>query len=279
MASKVFSGLRNIKRYQRLSVSEIHGYWNKELHRSAGHKRFQVPENDLDKSIAEGNENPFLQLVKTFSNAGKWVDENGDFVEGESIESDLVEFVDRGDLIAYVGMSPNSEKCSLEGLSGKSLFTKSHKYHLDRDELGRFLLANKIDLPMFWYNDKDVGIYKDQLGRDDLALVDLRNQLADLVNENGLIKAQLLDAMPFMNSDHPYYSPELEAAVALWLDSYSDNEEGAIVRKKPALENWLKDNRSEAVSQADGSVSKAALERISMVVNPNKQGGRPSAKV
>ena len=119
MGSNVFKGMHSFKRYQRFSIADIQQYWNQELHRLAGHSKYHIPQDDSGTALSDNAENPFLQLVDTISNMGKWVDKDGNFVKGETIERDLIEFVRRGELNAYAGISADSaSRSQSRGLNG-----------------------------------------------------------------------------------------------------------------------------------------------------------------
>ena len=288
LMSSGLDGLVGVKRRPRLSIEDIHRRWNDENHQQAGLKpyRLQHPQPIAKEASENGQADVVPTLVEQLSGVvehmgkrGKWVNSNGEMAEDEPINVSLFNLVMQGDLKVYPSTDLGDGPCRLEETSMNSLLRKTDKYFVDRGELGRLLLKSGQVLPKFWYGSEDVNIFGDQLSRNSEALTDMKVQVSELLEENKFLKAQLSDAMPFMNPDHPCYTQELEAAVALWLELYSDKEEGAILCKGPARESWLKNNRPEAVCQANGSISQTALERVSMVTNPNKKGGRPPTKV
>jgi hypothetical protein len=74
--------------------------------------------------------------------------------------------------------------------------------------------------------------------------------------------------VPSMNRENSYYSEELDMAISVWTALYQN---GAINRKrgpKKQIMAWLKEHYPKA--------SQSALERVAIVVNPNKKGGAPS---
>ncbi len=74
--------------------------------------------------------------------------------------------------------------------------------------------------------------------------------------------------VPSMDREHPYFSEELEMAIAAWTELY---EKGAINPKrghKGQIQKWLKAHYPKA--------TRGAMERVATVVNPNKKGGAPS---
>ena len=51
-----------------------------------------------------------------------------------------------------------------------------------------------------------------------------------------------------MDPEHPFFAPELEAAVALWLELFRNRQQTDLVAHKPTMELWLKENRHETLS-------------------------------
>lgn len=282
--------LLTLKNTQRLSIADIHSRWNDELHYKAGCTRYQPK-----LEVAQQNKNPsnistsidkakgvsigipgFVSAMEDLLNRGKWVRHDGSFAQDEQINKQLGDLIKRGNLRAFISMDSSVAACQPAELAKINLLKDASKYFIDRDDLGCFLISVNKPLPQFWYNADDTQIYRDRLAREDATLKDVRSQLAEVLKENDELKRQLMNAMPFMNPAHPFFSPELEASVTAWLEHYSQKSAGHMVAKKPKLEQWIKDNRAQAVCQPNGEISKSALERIVMVVNPDKQGGRPT---
>jgi len=74
--------------------------------------------------------------------------------------------------------------------------------------------------------------------------------------------------IPYMNSDHVYFSEELEMGVSAWMHFFENGN--FITRKGPKdpIRRWLKEHYPKA--------SLTAIERVTTIVNPNKKGGAPS---
>lgn len=78
-----------------------------------------------------------------------------------------------------------------------------------------------------------------------------------------------------MNHEHPLFAPELETAVQVWTELFSERKEikekGKNSRK--LIEDWLKKNRT--------NLSKEAIERIKTLANPEsqKKGGAPKTEI
>jgi hypothetical protein len=74
---------------------------------------------------------------------------------------------------------------------------------------------------------------------------------------------------PYLSKEHPYFSAELEAAVAVWMALFE--AEGFIKKQAPKkqIEEWLRMHRKSQ------SFTKEAMTRIVTLVNPLKKGGSP----
>ena len=90
-------------------------------------------------------------------------------------------------------------------------------------------------------------------------------------------QAQRKSLPPYMRTDHPYFSVELEAAVSAWIALYG---EGTLVQKhaqKKQLAHWIREHyKSQKKAGTNMPLFGAeAVNRISMVANSNKTGGTP----
>lgn len=74
---------------------------------------------------------------------------------------------------------------------------------------------------------------------------------------------------PYLSKEHPCFSAELEAAVAVWMALFE--AEGFIKKQAPKkqIEEWLRMHRKLQ------SFTKEAITRIVTLVNPLKKGGSP----
>lgn len=77
---------------------------------------------------------------------------------------------------------------------------------------------------------------------------------------------------PYLSKEHPYFSAELEAAVAVWMALYDAGGFKTKHAPKKQIEDWLRQHRK---SQA---FTKSAMERIVTLVNPQKKGGVPPSE-
>ncbi|MDD2500727.1 MAG: hypothetical protein PHN92_07910 [Geobacter sp.] len=78
-----------------------------------------------------------------------------------------------------------------------------------------------------------------------------------------------IESAPYLSKEHPYFSAELEAAVAVWMALYNS---GGFIKKqapKKQIEEWLRLHRKPQ------AFTKAAIARIVTLVNPLKKGGSP----
>lgn len=71
-------------------------------------------------------------------------------------------------------------------------------------------------------------------------------------------------SLPFMDPDHPCFAPELEAAVSAWAALFSAGDNSKL-NPPEQLKRWLKQHRQ--------TLSKAAIERLSIVANYRKSRG------
>lgn len=77
---------------------------------------------------------------------------------------------------------------------------------------------------------------------------------------------------PYLLKDHPYFSAELEAAIAAWMALYGAGEIKAKYAPKKQIKDWLQNNRKSVSSSAE------ALERIATLINHKKKGGAPPSE-
>jgi hypothetical protein len=187
----------------------------------------------------------------------------------------LIELVQKGDLRTFPSKDPDAHAIQIAEIPEIDLSGNTAAYFIDRDDLGCFLVGRVHPLPRFWYEPGDEAIYENRIAAQAESVDAQREHLKAVVAENESLKRQLLDARPFMNPKHPHFAPELEAAVQLWVDLFSDKPADAPVAYTPTMGRWLRTNRLEAVRTKDGKVSNSAIERITTVANPRKEGGRP----
>jgi len=265
---------------QRLSIADINTHWNYELHLNSGHARYQRPKSGsfLKKYILEQKDKNLRDLIGDEEVENAWHNSEGMLMEDEPFGSQIVELVKRGDLSVYIAMDLRIGPCEPSDLIDVDLMAAKDRYYIDRDDLGILLLDRQQRLPNFWYAEKHHEKYAAYFARKSEAEENIKTQLANTAKENKELKARLSKAMPYFDRHHPFFSAELEAAVNCWLSHYQDKKENDAVAKKPKLEYWIKENKADAVKQPDGAVSQSAIDRITMIVNPNKKGGRSPGK-
>ena len=107
------------------------------------------------------------------------------------------------------------------------------------------------------------------------------------ITERNLLKQQIVElkselaktsreAQPlYMKSDHEFFAPELEAAVSVWVALYESGRLKLNVGHKPQSKEWLRQNYDGRTTGHE-KLTTRAIERITIVVNPNKRGGAPS---
>jgi hypothetical protein len=263
------------KEQQRLSLDEVDRQWNIELHRDAGRVPY-TPKTPVE-TREEGpiNWQQVGSVLRDFQNIFKWQDAEGKVYDNDEIALDLIGLIEKGDLRTFPSKDANVPAIPADALPEVDLRENTARMFIDRDELGCFLVARGHPLPHFWYDGEDVAIYENRLASQKESVIAQREHLKVVVAENESLKRQVLDAQPFMDPEHPQFAPELEAAVQLWLDLFSEKPAGAPIAKKPAMSSWLKTNRPKAIATKDGTPSENAIERITMVANPRKTGGRP----
>ena len=77
---------------------------------------------------------------------------------------------------------------------------------------------------------------------------------------------------PYLSKEHPYFSAELEAAVAAWMALYGAGEIKTKHAPKKQIKDWLQSNRKSVAFSAE------ALERIATLINHKKKGGAPPSE-
>ena len=273
--SKTLGKYLSPKQNQRLSIAEIHRLWNAEQHQAAG----RIPYTYKDPQTPTDNESLFdptviKALVENISNIGKWQDEKGDAYANDQIDFDLIELIQQGELRAYPGKDATVAPIPAEELQHTNLRPETSKYFIDREELGCFLAKHGHTLPAFWYEPGDETIYLDKLATRRESVTEQREQLKAVLAEKEQLERDLLNARPFMDPEHPFFAPELEAAVAVWLEMFNHKQEGEIVADKPKMGLWLEENRHEQLGVGGKGINKA-IDRIVTVANYRKIPGRP----
>ena len=261
---------------KRLSILDIHRFWNTELHKKSGHNQYQ-PEIATSDDDAEFDMQIAVARLKNINKRGAWVNPVGDEVQDSDIQGQLITFIADGRLPVYQSQNPGTPASTPEQLKGVNLLRKSATCFIDRNDLGCLLVEYGQSLPGFWYAPADVAIFKDRLKRQAEAGNSEKHHVETLIEENRVLKAELNNARPFMDKAHPLFSAELEAAVEAWLIHYSDKAPGSsALAKKPTLKSWLTKNRPTITTNDNGQPIENVLERISMIANPFKSGGRPT---
>ncbi|MES9897473.1 MAG: hypothetical protein ABW148_00425 [Sedimenticola sp.] len=273
------TGLENLlatRNKKRLSISDIHWLWNTELHQNSGHKPYQ-PE-----TVTSGNDSEHDDMLAAFERfkdickRDTWLNSAGNKAKDSDVQGQLIAFIADGHLPVYESKNPGTPASTPEELKGVNLPRKSATYFIDRNDLGCLLVEHGRSLPSFWYAPAEEAIFQDRLKRQADAGISERHHMETLIEENRKLKAELNNARPFMDTEHPFFSVELEAAVEAWLVHYSDKEPNyPALAKRPKLENWLKENRPKVALKDTGLPNVNALERISKIANPAKAGGRP----
>ncbi len=100
----------------------------------------------------------------------------------------------------------------------------------------------------------------------------LKKEIAALNAELERIKEQ--SGRPYMDSDHSYFSDELEAAVSAWLAFYGNRKPGDDSGHHERLGSWLREHYQSDSTNRDG-FSESAFDRIATLANARKQGGAP----
>jgi len=100
-------------------------------------------------------------------------------------------------------------------------------------------------------------------------LKEIGDQLAVVRAENKELHGRIKSGTPgYMDPEHKFFSAELFVAVSVWLamhvDGKYDESKGGVIK---LLETWIETEHSESIK------SRAALTRISKVVNWRKRGG------
>lgn len=98
-------------------------------------------------------------------------------------------------------------------------------------------------------------------------LSEIKSQLQSLILEIKRLKFE--GKGPYLNPEHPLFSPELESAVSVWMDLFAPGQDvkGRGDTSKKLINRWLKENRPK--------LSVDAKSRIEILANPEiyKRGG------
>jgi hypothetical protein len=278
-SSKTLGKYLTAQHQQRLSIAEIHRLWNAELHQAEGRTPYASSHPNSTPQSGEVSPDP-ADIFKAFNELtkiGKWHDAAGNIVSDDQIDWDLAELIQKGELRTYPGKDPSINPIPVKDIQGINIRPKTRSYFVDRDELGLFLFRQGHPLPKFWYEAQDENIYQDQLAKQNDSVREMREHLKLVISENEHLRQDLLKARPFMDPEHPFFAPELEAAVAVWLEMYDHRNKGDIVAGKPTMESWLKANRATELGIQVKSIRKA-IDRIIIVANYNKTPGRPRTR-
>ena len=255
------------KEQQRLSLDEVDRQWNIELHHDAGRVPYQPKTPVETREEGPINWQQLGSVLMDFQNIFKWQDAEGNVYDNDEIALDLIGIIEKGDLRAFPSKDTNVPAMPVDGLPEVDLRENTTRYFIDRDELGCFLVARGHSLPHFWYDGEDVAIYENRLAAQKESVIAQRAHLKAVVAENESLKRQLLDARRI-------FCPEGSGRSAL--ARLVQRKAGRCpIAKKPAMSSWLKTNRPKAIATKDGKPSESAVERITMVANPAKSGGRP----
>lgn len=103
------------------------------------------------------------------------------------------------------------------------------------------------------------------------AIVELKLEIQSLNSE--LEEKSKASNPPYLNTDHGRFSPELSAAVRVWLALFDGGNFQEKRGPKPQIIAWLE---MDAKNSGNAKLlSKNAVDRIAMIVNPHKSGGAP----
>jgi hypothetical protein len=72
---------------------------------------------------------------------------------------------------------------------------------------------------------------------------------------------------PYLDPNHKFFSEEIEIAISAWMSLYNDSTINIKKSHKQQIKDWLRKNHDQ--------LSKNSIERIAILVNPNKKGGVP----
>ena len=103
----------------------------------------------------------------------------------------------------------------------------------------------------------------------------LQQQIATLTVQFEQTKTQTLPQ--YLNPMHPYFNPELEAAVLAWTALYEKRQPADARLSKDHIYTWAR-TRYDGSSPQRRHFGEKAMERITTLVNANKTGGRLSNK-
>lgn len=144
-------------------------------------------------------------------------------------------------------------------------FSLSDKYGIHKEQFRQYLSATKqwpINncLLANWWTDEE----KNQDSKSELTKSERASMLEILTPNAGPTIPSYLDP------DHPMYSKELSIAIEVWLDVLSGNPD----RPKRGTRKALIEERLKKNYHLDKSV----IERIAVMLNPDKNGGAPKTE-
>ncbi len=278
-SSKTLGKYLTAQHQQRLSIADIHRLWNAELHQAEGRTPYASSHPDSTLQSVEVSPDPagIFKAFNELTKIGKWQDAAGNIVSDDQIDWDLAELIQKGELRTYPGKDPSINPIPVKDIQGINIRPKTRSYFIDRDELGLFLFRQGHPLPKFWYKSQDENIYQDRLAKQHDSVREMREHLKSVISANKRLKQDLLKIRPFMDSEHPFFAPELEAAVAVWLEMFDHKNKGDIVADKPTMALWLNENRETELGIREKGIGKA-IDRIVIVANYRKTPGRPRTR-
>ncbi len=101
----------------------------------------------------------------------------------------------------------------------------------------------------------------------------LKQKITELEQRNIGLEKQIDEDCPYLDKNHKYFSPALEAAVRAWtrlyvFDGYKEDSEDS---RKKQLSDWVKKNRQ------DENFPQTTLNYITTVANP-REGKSPGRR-
>ena len=102
----------------------------------------------------------------------------------------------------------------------------------------------------------------------------LKQEIATRTMQLEQSKTKML--VDYMNPEHEFFAPELEAAVSAWMELFGQKRIDESRGSKEQIESWLQERGDRPLSGGD-PFSEKAIGRIAAVVTPKKKkaGGRP----
>ena len=94
---------------------------------------------------------------------------------------------------------------------------------------------------------------------------DIKDYILPQVDNESMVKSDLTKTQLCLPCDHEFKPPWLEIAMKCWIELYSEAPSGSKSIRKKHIKEWIKKNYP--------GTSSNALEIISTVVNPHKEGG------